>query len=57
MQLSVTFRHMEASEAVRQYARVKVEKIKKYFPDPIFAHVVVGTARAWRKPGCPCPVQ
>jgi putative sigma-54 modulation protein len=48
MQLSVTFRHMEASEAVRQYAREKVEKIKKYFPDPIFAHVVVGTARGYQ---------
>ena len=48
MQLSVTFRHMEASEAVRQYAREKVEKIKKYFPDPIFAHVVVGTERGYQ---------
>src|SRR4051812_22486715 len=48
MQLSVTFRHMEASEAVRQYAREKVEKIKKYFPDPIFAHVVVATERGYQ---------
>jgi putative sigma-54 modulation protein len=48
MQLSVTFRHMEASEAVRQYAREKVERIKKYFPDPIFAHVVVGTERGYQ---------
>jgi len=48
MQLSVTFRHMEASEAVRQYAKEKMEKIKKYFPDPIFAHVVVGTERGYQ---------
>jgi putative sigma-54 modulation protein len=48
MQFSVTFRHMEASEAVRQYAREKVEKIKKYFPDPIFAHFVVSTERGYQ---------
>jgi putative sigma-54 modulation protein len=48
MQFSVTFRHMEASEAVRQYAREKVDKIKKYVPDPIFAHFVVGTNRGYQ---------
>lgn len=45
MQFSVTFRHMDASDAVRNYAREKVEKIKKFVPDPIFAHFVVGTER------------
>ena len=45
MQFSVTFRHMDASDAVRNYAREKIEKIKKYVPDPIFAHFVVGTER------------
>ena len=48
MQFSITFRHMEASEAVREYAREKVDKIKKYFPDPIMAHVVVSTERGYQ---------
>ncbi|MDB4965562.1 MAG: sigma 54 modulation protein/ribosomal protein [Myxococcales bacterium] len=41
MQLSVTFRHMDSTDALRDYAREKVERIKKYFPDPIKAHVVL----------------
>jgi putative sigma-54 modulation protein len=39
MQLSTTFRHMEASPAVKDYAEERLEKIKKYFSrDPISAH-------------------
>jgi putative sigma-54 modulation protein len=41
MQLSVTFRHMDSTDALRDYAREKIERIKKYFPDPIKAHVVL----------------
>jgi putative sigma-54 modulation protein len=41
MQLSVTFRHMDASDALKDYAREKVERIRKYFPDPMKAHVVL----------------
>jgi len=40
MQLSVTFRHMDSTEALQTYAKDKVERIRKYFPDPIKAHVV-----------------
>lgn len=48
MQLSVTFRHMEASDALREHAREKLEKIKKFFPDPIMAHVVFSTERGYQ---------
>jgi putative sigma-54 modulation protein len=48
MQLSVTFRHMEATDAIKDYARGKVERIKKYFPDPIMAHVVLTTERGYQ---------
>lgn len=48
MQFSVTFRHMEASDALREYARDKVTKIKKYFPDPIMTHVVMSTERGYQ---------
>lgn len=48
MQFSVTFRHMEATDAIKEYAREKVERIKKYFPDPISAHMVLSTERGYQ---------
>jgi ribosome hibernation promoting factor len=48
MQLSVTFRHMEGSDALKDHARDKLEKIKKFFPDPISAHVVLSTERGYQ---------
>jgi putative sigma-54 modulation protein len=48
MQLSVTFRHMEGSDALKEHAREKLDKIKKYFPDPIMAHVVLSTERGYQ---------
>jgi putative sigma-54 modulation protein len=45
MQFSVTFRHMEATDALKKYARDKLQRIKKYLPDPIAVHVVMSTER------------
>ena len=45
MQFSVTFRNVETSEAIKSYARERLEKIKKYFPDPIAVNVVLSTER------------
>jgi putative sigma-54 modulation protein len=48
MQLSTTFRHMDASQAVREYAAEKLEKIRKYFhKDPISAHATFGVERGF----------
>ncbi len=48
MQLSTTFRHMDASQAVREYAADKLEKIRKYFSgDPISAHAVFAVERGF----------
>ena len=48
MQLSTTFRHMDASQAVREYAADKLEKIRKYFnKDPISAHAVFSVERGF----------
>jgi putative sigma-54 modulation protein len=47
MQFSVTFRHMEATEALKSYARERLEKIRKYFPDPISVNVVMSTERGY----------
>jgi putative sigma-54 modulation protein len=48
MRVSVTFRHMEATEPIKEYAQEKVGRIKKYFPDPITAHVVLSTERGYQ---------
>lgn len=45
MHVSVTFRHLEATEPLKEYALEKLHRIKKYFPDPIQGHVVLATER------------
>src|SRR5437867_6560644 len=47
MQLAVTFRHMDATSSLKEYAKEKVERITKYFPDPIKAHVVLSCDRGY----------
>src|SRR5215470_10655151 len=48
MQLSTTFRHMDASQAVREYAGEKLDKIRKYFnKDPISAHATFSVERGF----------
>jgi putative sigma-54 modulation protein len=36
---------MDATDALKQYARDRMERIRKYFPDPIACHVVMSTER------------
>jgi len=48
MRVNVTFRHMEATDPIKEYAQEKVERIRKYFPDPITAHVVFSTERGYQ---------
>lgn len=48
MHYNVTFRHMEATDALKDYAREKIDRIRKYFPDPISAHVVFSTERGYQ---------
>ena len=45
MQFSVTFRHMEATAALKDYVEEKMQRIKKLFPDPIKVNVVMSTHR------------
>ncbi len=40
MSVSMTFRNMEPSNAIKSYAQEKLDRIRKYFPDPIGAHLV-----------------
>jgi len=41
MQILVTFRHMDSSEALKTYVEEKIAKVKKYLPDPIDVHVIL----------------
>src|SRR5688572_17675828 len=45
MQFAVTFRHMEPTDALKAYARDRMERVRKYLPDPISCHVVLSTER------------
>jgi putative sigma-54 modulation protein len=45
MQFAVTFRHMEPTEALKSYARERMERVRKYLHDPISCHVVLSTER------------
>jgi len=41
MQVLVTFRNIEASDAVREHAEAKLERVAKFMRRPIEAHVVL----------------
>ena len=45
MQVSVTFRKIDASDTLRNYAQEKLYRIKKYVDDPIEAHVVLSVEK------------
>jgi putative sigma-54 modulation protein len=45
MQVVVTFRHFEANEAVRNYAKEKIFKLKKYLERPVEARVVLSVEK------------
>ncbi len=46
MQLSTTFRHMDASQAVRECAEERLNRIRKYFQgEPLSAHAVFAVER------------
>lgn len=41
MQINVTFRHIEPSSPLRDYAQDKISRVGKYLEEPIEAHVVL----------------
>lgn len=42
MQISVTFRHIEPSEALKNYVTDRLNKFKRFLDGPVEAHVVLG---------------
>ncbi|MBH1988436.1 MAG: ribosome-associated translation inhibitor RaiA [Myxococcaceae bacterium] len=50
MQISVTFRHLEATEALRQHAVDKINNhLKKYTDDSAYSHVVLSADKHGQK--------
>ena len=45
MQLIIDGRHIEITEAIREYVETKIRKLKKYFPYVIDVHVVLYTQK------------
>lgn len=41
MNISITFRHMDPSEAIKEYARDKVSKLQKFLRQPMTAKVTL----------------
>ena len=49
MQVSVTFRHMDPTQALKDFASDKVTRIEKYIQTPMDANVVLSTERYMHK--------
>jgi putative sigma-54 modulation protein len=45
MRITVTFRHVDPTPALRQYAEEKLERVKKYLRRPLDAHVILSVAK------------
>jgi putative sigma-54 modulation protein len=45
MQVMVTFRHVDPSDGLRQYAEEKVQRVHKYLRRPIEAHVILSVLK------------
>lgn len=45
MQVTVTFRHMESSDAVRDYAAEKTRRVEKYLTEPIDVHWILSVEK------------
>lgn len=41
MKVTVTFRHMDASDPIRDYASDKLQRLEKYLEAPIEVHVIL----------------
>jgi putative sigma-54 modulation protein len=45
MEVNVTFRHIEATDALRQHAESRVQRLAKYLRRPIDAHVILSVVK------------
>src|SRR6185503_14827326 len=45
MQITVTFRHVDPTAALKTYAEEKLERVKKYLRRPVDAHVILSVSK------------
>lgn len=45
MKITVTFRHLEATDAIKEHVKEKLEKFKKYLIRPIDVHVILSVEK------------
>src|SRR5712692_1803687 len=45
MQITVTFRHVDPTLALKAYAEEKLDRVKKYLRRPVDAHVILGVSK------------
>jgi len=45
MDITVTFRHVDSTESLKEYAEEKLSKMDKYFDYPVEAHVVLAVEK------------
>jgi putative sigma-54 modulation protein len=45
MQITVTFRHVDPTDALKTYAEEKLERVKKYLRRPVDAHVILSVSK------------
>ena len=45
MEITVTFRHTEPIESLKEYAEDKISKLKKYLDTPLEAHIVLSVEK------------
>lgn len=45
MEITVTFRHMQATDAIKSHVEQKLRKFKKYLIRPINAHVILSVEK------------
>ncbi len=48
MDITVTFRHIDSTDSLKEYAEEKLSKVSKYFDFPVEAHIVL-TAEKFRR--------
>jgi putative sigma-54 modulation protein len=45
MQVSVTFRHVDPTAALKRYAEEKLQRVRKYLRRPVDAHVILSVSK------------
>ena len=45
MQINITFRHLDSTPGLKEYAQKRISKVEKYFNGPVEAHVILSAEK------------